>query len=393
MKIAPLQAFWQSSHYRQAFSVIIDNMAAGAIFVLALLPFILFGVDGAACSPWLGAVLASPLPIIVLRYMFKIANNMPTPGEAMMGIHVVQATFPERRVWLEIQYSLQSWFQFLSYAVLFGVVVIGVSCALSFGNVSIFHSCIIWLVAVISFFWLFKKMAVSSFFTSFIDMQMQYEVLPRFSRSHLIASQIDHDALVVVQGELSKIVQLTLRQRIILAADRASGYLVDFLVASTPVFLIAGGLVYVLHWDLFDSEGFTMATINIYLAVLLVYGSYCAMMRDGIAGGTIGDRLIKCSLVVMGTGTGLETHRYPRVRQFFYGLFDTVYLTLMIIFGVGVSSGLAKFSDIALSPLNILIVAILSAFIGAFTLYFSDRYARRSIILNSLDRRRGPITI
>jgi len=42
MKIAPLQAFWQSSHYRQAFSVIIDNMAAGAIFVLALLPFILF---------------------------------------------------------------------------------------------------------------------------------------------------------------------------------------------------------------------------------------------------------------------------------------------------------------------------------------------------------------
>jgi len=26
-----------------------------------------------------------------------------------------------------------------------------------------------------------------------------------------------------------------------------------------------------------------------------------------------------------------------------------------------------------------LIVAILSAFIGAFTLYFSDRYARRSI--------------
>ncbi len=112
------------------------------------------------------------------------------------------------------------------------------------------------------YFWWFKKMAVSSFFNSFIDMQMQYEVLPRFSRSHLIASQIDHDALVIVQGELSKIVQLTLRQRIILAADRASGNLVDFLVTSTPVFLIAGGFVYVLHWDLFDSEGFTMATIS-----------------------------------------------------------------------------------------------------------------------------------
>lgn len=243
---------------------------------------------GAAYSPWLGAVLASPLPIIVLRYMFKIANNMPTPGEAMMGIHVVQATFPERRVWLEIQYSLQSWFQFLSYAVLFGVVVITVSCALSFRELSILNSCIILFEALIVIFCFscFRNIAVSSFFTSYIDRQMQFEVLPGVSRSHLIASQIDHHALLIAQGELSRLVQLTLRQRIILAADRASGFLVDFLVTSTPVFLIAGALVYVLHCDLFNSEGFTTAIINTYLAVLLAFGSYCAMMRDGHAAGT-----------------------------------------------------------------------------------------------------------
>lgn len=108
--------YWQAAAARRGLSLFIDTALAGGL-VWLLIFFPLADFDGQILFGLLLLISLSPLPIIYLRLFFKIWHNMPTAGEALTQVHVIQQTYPVRSVGREIGYALWQWKGFISLVI------------------------------------------------------------------------------------------------------------------------------------------------------------------------------------------------------------------------------------------------------------------------------------
>lgn len=113
---------------RRALSLMVDNCIASG---LVWLPFAFACLIASAHIVDLVHIFTvlslSPFPIIYFRFFFKVAHNMPTPGEALSRLHVVQAIYPRRSVLIECIYALWQWRAFV------GVLVV---CAIGYTSLT-----------------------------------------------------------------------------------------------------------------------------------------------------------------------------------------------------------------------------------------------------------------
>lgn len=185
------------------------------------------------------ALAVSPLPIIYFRLFFKVWHNMPTPGEAISGIHVVQQTYPLRTRDSETAYAFWQW---LSVALL---VVMGSLIAyvmvVAYDNVDYAA----WLnIVAIAFVYVFVRLFDSFFCSPHADMLERINERP--SKTTAIINQVDYERLGQVQHEREENPPVSLTRSYVLGCKRSCGIAVDCILVYVP-FAVACILQ---HWFL-----------------------------------------------------------------------------------------------------------------------------------------------
>jgi hypothetical protein len=223
---------------RRATSIIIDNMLASGLMLIPLAS--IFFSRANLNWQWIIIALAiSPLPIIYFRLFFKVWNNMPTPGEAISGIHVVQETYPLRTKDAETAYAFWQWLS-VALLVVVGSLIVYVM-VVAYNKVDYAA----WLnIVAMAFIYVFIRLFDSLFSKPHADMLERIHERP--NKTTAIINQVDYERLGQLQLQREENPPVSLTRSYVLGCKRSCAIAVDCILVYVP-FVVACILQ---HWFL-----------------------------------------------------------------------------------------------------------------------------------------------